>query len=135
LVGVMMLSSSRVTAAVLASMRPVMVPRCWTVIESRAMTVPWKVVRVSSTAELPTCQKTLHALAMPVSKMVVPTAVFSAEPTWKMNTALGSPCASRVSAPLTSSVLVALYTPGVSVWPAPMAAKLGAVGVCAAASL
>jgi hypothetical protein len=46
--------------------------------------------------------------------------VTSVEPTWKMKTASGLPCALRVSAPPTSSEDVALYTPGRSVWPAPM---------------
>jgi hypothetical protein len=47
--------------------------------------------------------------------------VVSAEPTWKMKTAFELPCAFRVSAPLSSSEDEALYTPGESVWPAPIA--------------
>jgi hypothetical protein len=47
--------------------------------------------------------------------MLLAELVMSAEPTWKMKTALGSPCASRVSAPPTFSEDVALYTPVKSV--------------------
>jgi hypothetical protein len=54
--GTRMVSSSRVTAPFLASMRPTMTPRCWTEIEVRAMMLPSKVVLVKSVAELPTCQ-------------------------------------------------------------------------------
>ncbi len=46
--------------------------------------------------------------------------VTSVELTWKMKTALGSPWAFSVRAPPTSSDDVAVYTPGESVWPAPM---------------
>ncbi len=67
--------------------------------------------------------------------MSVPTSVVSVDPTWNMNTEFGSPCPSNISVPPTSSELVALYTPAVSVWPAPRNATLGAVGVCAAAAL
>ena len=55
---------------------------------------------------------------------MVPVPVMSVEPAWKMKTASGLPCASKVSAPLTISEDVALYTPGVSVWPAPMVPTL-----------
>src|ERR1019366_497974 len=61
--------------------------------------------------------------------------VTSVEPTWKMKTALGSPCASRVSAPPTSRDDVALYTPGESDWPAPIKGPTLPDGLRPAASL
>src|SRR5580658_3161761 len=61
--------------------------------------------------------------------------VTSVDGAWKTKTALGSPPASRVSDPPTSSEEDALYTPGASVWPAPMKAGTLAVGLRPAASL
>ena len=73
---------------------------------------------VPSVAEEPTCQKTLHACAPLISCTVVFEPVISVEPIWKMNTALGSPCASRITLPEeSSSELLAVRTPAVNVCP------------------
>ena len=133
--GTVITSSSRVTAPFRASTRPVMVSPVCTVIEVRAKMVPWKVELVFRVAELPTCQNTLQACAPPVSRILLPVLVPRVEPAWKMNTAPGTPCASRVSDPPTSSDDVALYTPGARVWPAPMNPPMDADLTRPAASL
>lgn len=69
-------------------------------IEARASTVPTKVLPVPSVAELPTCQKTWHAWAPLSITTELADAVVSVDPIWKMNTAFGSPCPSRVNAPV-----------------------------------
>src|ERR1700759_3117107 len=106
-----------------------------TEIDVKARIVPWKVVPELSVAELPTCQKTLQAWAPLVRRTAVPVSVPREEPAWKMKTAFGSPCASRVSDPPTSSEDVALYTPGARVWPAPMKPPMEADLTRPAASL
>ena len=60
--GAVIVSSSRVTAPLRASARPVIVTAGCTVIDVKARMVPWKVELVLRVAELPTCQKTLQAL-------------------------------------------------------------------------
>jgi hypothetical protein len=102
--GLLIVSSSRVTAPLRASARPVMVAACCTVIEVRARMVPTKTEDVLMVAELPTCQKTLQAEAPLTRTTELPTSVMSVEAgAWKIQTAFGSPPASRVSAPSTSS--------------------------------
>jgi hypothetical protein len=59
--GTVMVSSSRVTAPLRASTRPVMVSPVCTAMEVRAKMVPTNVELVLRVAELPTCQKMLHA--------------------------------------------------------------------------
>jgi hypothetical protein len=113
-----------------------MVSPVWTVIDARARMLPTKVEFVPSVAELPTCQKTLQAWAPLVRTTELAESVVSVdEGAWKIQTALGSPWASRVSDPPTSKEDEAWYTPGVSVWPAPMKAGTFAVGLRPAASL
>ena len=98
--------------------------------------LPTKVEFVPRVAELPTCQKTLQAWAPLVRTTELAESVVSVEEgAWKIKTAFGSPCASRVSDPPTSSEEEALYTPGASVWPAPMKLGTFAVGLRPAASL
>ncbi len=138
--GTVIVSSSRVTAPLRASARPVMVSPVCTVIEVRARMVPWKAEPVPIVAELPTCQKTLQAWAPLVRTTELPESVRSVEEgAWKIQTAFGSPSAFRVSAPLTSSDDEALYTPGTSgalSLPAePMVLGMSAVGLCPAALL
>ena len=128
-------SSSRVTAPLRASTRPAMVSPVSTEIDVRARTVPVKSEFVPRVAELPTCQNTLQAWAPLVRMTLLAESVTSVEGTWKMKTAFGSPPASRVSDPPTSSEEDALYTPGASVWPAPMKAGTLAVWARPAASL
>jgi hypothetical protein len=106
--GTVMTSSSRVTAPLRASARPMMLSPVVTEIEVRASMLPWKAECVPSVAELPTCQKTLQAWAPLVRMTELAESVTSVEPTWKMKTASGLPCASSVSEPPTSSDEVAL---------------------------
>ena len=134
-VGEVIVSSSRVTAPLRASARPSTVSPVFTEIDVRARMVPAKAEFVPRVAELPTCQNTLQAWAPLVRMTLLAESVMSVEEAWKMKTAFGSPPASRVSDPPTSSDEEALYTPGVSVWPAPMKAGSAAVGLRPAASL
>jgi hypothetical protein len=133
--GTVIVSSSRVTAPFRASARPAMVSPVSTEIDVRARTLPAKAELVPRVAELPTCQNTLQAWAPPVRVTLLAESVMSVEGAWKMKTAFGSPWASKVSDPPTSSEEDALYTPGASVWPAPMKAGTLAVGLRPAASL
>jgi len=84
------------------------VARVWTVMLARAVTVPTKVVVVPMVAELPTCQKTLHACAPPWSATRLPLAVMSVVPAWKTKTAEESPWASSVTVPVRDIALEAL---------------------------
>ncbi|KRD21322.1 hypothetical protein ASE41_14635 [Streptomyces sp. Root264] len=69
-------------------------------IDWSAMMVPTKVELVPRVAELPTFQNTLQGCA-PLTRMtLLAEAVVSVDPAWKMKTALGSPLALRVSAPV-----------------------------------
>jgi hypothetical protein len=134
--GAVIVSSSRVTDPLRASARPTMVSPVSTEMDVRARMVPVKAEFVPRVAELPTCQNTLQAWAPLVRMTLLPESVTSVEEgAWKMKTAFGSPPASRVSDPPTSSELEALYTPGERVWPAPMKAGMLAVGLRPAASL
>src|ERR1700722_2473932 len=101
--GAVMVSLSRVTAPLLASMLPAIVSPVVTVIEARARMLPAKVEPVPSVAELPTCQKTLQAWAPLMRLMALAEAVVSVEPIWKMKTAFWLFCPSRVTVPLTPS--------------------------------
>jgi hypothetical protein len=98
-----MVLSSRVTAPLRASARPEMVAPVVAEIDVRARMLPAKVELVPSVAELPTCQKTLHAWAPPVRLTSLADAVMRVEATWKTKTALGSPFALRVTVPVSPS--------------------------------
>ena len=69
------LSLISVTAPVRASSRPFTVAPSLTEIEVSARMFPWNAVRVPSVAELPTCQKTLHAWAPLTSRTLLSVAV------------------------------------------------------------
>src|SRR6476469_2714539 len=130
-----MMFVSSVTAPFLASARPVTFAPVVTVIDVRARMVPSRVEPVPSVAELPTCQKTLAAVAPLMRFTELPDAVTRVEAVWKMNTALGSPCPSRVRIPVIEKLPVTeSYTPGVTVVP-PSSAGNVADGVRPAASL
>jgi len=60
---------------------------------------PLKVEFVPIVAELPTCQKTLKALALPVRITLRSVVVVSVDAIWKMKIALALPWASRVRSP------------------------------------
>src|SRR5438105_10633063 len=109
---------SKVTAAVRANSRPSTAAPVVTVIEANARMLPLNTEPVPRVAELPTCQKTLAALAPPLKITWRPTVVVRVDAIWKMNTALASPWASSVRSPEEiSSEEVDLYRPGVRVRP------------------
>ncbi len=62
--------------------------------------LPMKAVPVPSVAELPTWKKVLQALAPLIASTLLADAVVSVDPIWKTKTALGLPCPSSVSAPV-----------------------------------
>lgn len=72
---------SRVTEPFLAKALPSTVDVVVAVIEVKARMFPLKVEAVPNVAELPTCQKTLHALAPLIRFTLLEVAVFKAEPT------------------------------------------------------
>ena len=123
---------SSVTAPFRASARPLIVAPVVTVIDSRAMIVPAKADPVPIVAELPICQETLQGPAPPMKTTLLPEAVVSVEPAWKIQTSLDPP--ESVSAPVSPSEDAELYTPGGRVWP-PRSATTGMVGPAAAAVL
>jgi len=96
---------SRVTAPLRARARPFRVAPVVSEIDVSARTLPANALAGPSVAELPTCQNTLHACAPPVSSTRLAEPTVSVDPAWKMNTALGSPPASSVRAPLRPSEL------------------------------
>ncbi len=77
---------SNVTAPLLASARPSRNAPVFMVTEMDAMIVPTKLVPVSSVAELPIFQKTLHGEAPLMNTTLLAGAVVKVESTWKMNT-------------------------------------------------
>lgn len=99
---------SRLTCPLRARTRPATVVVVCTEIEVNAIMVPTNVVFVPNVAELPTCQNTLQAVAPPVSATVLLEAVINVDPAWKMNTALGSPCALSVTVPVKLIAALAL---------------------------
>jgi hypothetical protein len=92
---------SKVTAPFRASARPSIVAPVVTVIDVKAMIVPLNAEPVPIVAELPTCQKTLQDCAPPLRTTLLPVAVVSVEPAWKIQTSLDEP--ERVSVPVRPS--------------------------------
>src|SRR6185436_10218321 len=90
---------SKVTAPFRANSLPSTAAPVVTVMEVKARMLPLKTEVVPSVAELPTCQKTLAALAPPLRITWRPTVVVSVERIWKFQAAFGSPWASRVRSP------------------------------------
>ncbi len=97
-----------VTAPLRASARPYTVTPSFIEIDVSARMEPTKVEPVPSVAELPTCQKTLHGCAPLTRFTLLPEAVVSDEPAWKMKTVSGSFCASSVSEPVSPSAVADL---------------------------
>jgi hypothetical protein len=91
---------SIVTAPFRARVRPSTVVLVFSVIDVKARMFPLKLVFVPRVAELPICQKTLHAWAPLMRFTLLADAVVSVLPIWKMKTALGSPCALSVTVPV-----------------------------------
>jgi hypothetical protein len=132
-VGTEMTLSFRVTAPVCAKTRPSTLAPESSVTEANARIVPTKDVVLPSVAELPTCQKTLQAWA-PFSRTTdAADAVVKVDPAWKINTALGSPPAFKVSGPVSCMALAVSYTPGLSVRPptVPLATVVKGVALAA----
>ena len=93
-----------------ASILPQDVEEVPIVMDVSASTFPWNRANVPIVAELPTCQKTLEALAPPIKTIELPgapgapAAVVSVEGAWKMKRAFESPWPSRVRTPVTPIV-------------------------------
>src|SRR5437867_1257994 len=127
---------SSVTAPVRANSRPSTAAPLVTVMEANARMLPLNTEPVPRVAELPTCQKTLAALAPPLRITWRAEVVVRVDAIWKMNTALASPWASSVRSPEEiSSEEVDLYRPGVRVCPPRFPATVIAPTVRPAASL
>lgn len=69
-------------------------------IEAKAKIVPLKVDVALSDAELPTCQKTLHAFARLMSVTVLPVEVVRVDAIWKIKTLFGLFWPSSVTLPV-----------------------------------
>lgn len=82
---------SIVTAPFRANARPSIEAPVVRVMEVNARMFPLKTVPVPRVAELPTCQKTLHALAPLMTFTTLAEAVTSVLAIWNTKTALGSP--------------------------------------------
>src|ERR1035437_5968340 len=94
-----MTSESNVTAPFRASALPSRFTPVVIVMDVSARMFPLKSELVPSVAELPTCQKTLQAVAPLARTTWLPLPVVSVDPIWKMNTAPGLPAPSRVTSP------------------------------------
>src|SRR4051812_16501087 len=93
-----MLESS-VIAPVCVRARPSITAPVFNEMDMEARMFPLKIDVVPRVAELPTCQKILAALAPPERTILVPANVVRVEPIWRIQTAFGSPPASRVTFP------------------------------------
>src|ERR1700683_4606731 len=97
--GLVMLFASRVTAPFCASNRPFTDAPLASVMDWLARMLPLNAELAPRVADVPTCQKTLEALAPPARITWLPMAVVNVDAIWNMKTALGSPLASRVRLP------------------------------------
>ena len=79
-VGTLIVLLLRVTAPVWASSRPCTLAPLFNVTDVCARIVPTKDVVVPKVAELPTCQKTLHACAPSIKTTELPEAVVNVDP-------------------------------------------------------
>ncbi len=95
-----MVSASNVTEAVRANTRPTTVTLFSTWMDVDARMFPLKVELVPSVAELPTCQKTLQACALPRRLTLLLDAVMSVDAILKTKTPLGLAWASSVRVPV-----------------------------------
>ena len=116
-VGTVMVLESSVTAPLRANTLPRSVAPVSSVAEASAMIVPTKLLVVPRVAELPTCQKTLHACAPFSSTTLLPEAEIKVEPAWKIKTASASPPPFRVTDPVSAMADAVWYTPGTNVAP------------------
>src|ERR1019366_7004540 len=116
-VGTVIVLESNVTAPLRARTLPWTVAPVFSVAEVSARIVPTKLLVVPSVAELPTCQKTLHACAPFSSTTRLPEAVIKVEPAWKIKTASALPPPLRGSEPDRAMADADSYTPEVKVDP------------------
>jgi hypothetical protein len=91
---------SSVTAPFRARTLPVTLAPVFRVMLVSATMLPASAVPVPRVAELPTCQKTPQLDALLIKRTDEALAVVSVLPILKIKTALGLPCASRVSVPV-----------------------------------
>ena len=91
---------SSVTAPFRAKALPVKLAPVFRVMLVSATMLPASAVPVPRVAELPTCQNTPQLDALLIRSTDEALAVVSVLPILKMKTALGLPCASRVSVPV-----------------------------------
>ncbi len=85
-----------------------MVAPVFAVIDACAKMLPTKVVFVPRVVDDPTCQKTLHAWAPPVSSTELLEPVISVVPAWKMNTELAPPLRVSGNGPLSAMLVEAV---------------------------
>lgn len=90
-VGIVTVFVSRVTAPLIANRRPSTVASVVAVMSVSANRFPRNTELVPRVAELPTCQKTLHACVPLINATVLDDDVISVDPAWKTKTASGSP--------------------------------------------
>jgi hypothetical protein len=95
---------SNVTAAFLAKALPFRTVPVPSEMDENARMFPTNVEPVPSVAELPTCQKTLAALAPLIRTTLLLFAVVSPLAIWKRNWAFALPWASSVRVPVIPSV-------------------------------
>ncbi len=100
---------SSVTAPVCANSWPFIYAPVVAVMESYAKMCPTKVEFVPKVAELPTFQNTRQCRALLMIDTTLSEAVVSVVSIRKMNTPLGSPCASSVSVPVIPKVPLAAW--------------------------
>jgi hypothetical protein len=98
--GIPIVFVSNVTAPFLANNLPSNVALVVAVIDVNASMLPLKTDEVPRVAEDPTCQKTLYGDALLMRLTTLEDAVVNVLPIWNMNTAFGSPCASRTRVPV-----------------------------------
>src|ERR1700733_948258 len=97
--GLVMVLDCSVTAPLCANSLPFTMEPALSVMDWLARMLPLKTELAPRVAEVPTCQKTLKALALPTRIIWLPAAVVSVDGMWKIKTALGSPFASRARVP------------------------------------
>ena len=107
------ITSPKFTAALASNPPAIVVPVPATVIEATARIVPTKVLVEPIAAELPTAQKTLLACPPFMTWITDPALVVSVVAIWKIQTAFGSPWASKVKVPPDKENVPAaeVYTP------------------------
>jgi hypothetical protein len=91
---------SKVTAPFLAKILPMIFVPVVTVMLARARMFPLNMVLVPKVADFPICQKTLHGFPPLVIITDEALAVVSVLAIWKIQTALGLPCAFKINFPV-----------------------------------